>query len=86
MNLENYKCDGQMNIFDFLPKNEPIFPVKISGLLDDAYCPKCGYPFDELKGQVDCERCPECKIRVDWSPWHMSNDKEETHGEKACDL
>lgn len=76
MNLEKYECDGQMNIFDFIPKNEPIFPVNIMGICDDAYCPKCGYSFwDE---EADCERCPVCHIRVDWSPWHRMNDEEES--------
>ena len=63
MSLENYECDGQMNIFDFLPKNEPIFDVDIRGLCDDAYCPKCGYGFKEWQGEVDSERCPECECR-----------------------
>lgn len=78
-NLENYECDGQMTIYDFIPKTEPVFPLKIKGLMDDAYCPKCGYPFNELK-EKDCKRCPCCKIRVDWSPWHKLNDEEETNG------
>ena len=80
MNLENYECDGQMTIFDFIKKNEPIFPVVIKGICDDAYCPKCGYEFwtEPSRNEADCERCPDCGIRVDWSPWHMLNDKEET--------
>lgn len=65
-----------MNIFDFIPKNEPIFPLKIKGICDDGYCPKCGYQFDDLT-EKDCERCPECHIKVDWSPWHRVNDEEE---------
>ena len=75
MNLDKYECDGQMNIFDFFPRKEPIFPVDIRGMLDDAYCPKCQYSFDDK--ETDCERCPKCGLRVDWSPWHRCNDMEE---------
>ncbi len=63
------RCNGSSE-----PKKEKVYDVDIRGLLDDAFCPKCGYPFDEFKGQVDCERCPECGIRVDWTHWHRMND------------
>lgn len=70
---EKYECDGQMNIYDFIPKKEPVFKVNIKGLCDDAYCPKCNYPFNETK-ELDCERCPICQTKVDWTPWHNLND------------
>lgn len=74
MSLDNYRCDGQMHIFDFISEKEPIYPLEIKGLCDDGYCPKCGYPFDEYK-ELDCERCPECGVKVDWRPWHRLNDQ-----------
>lgn len=73
MKLDNYECDGQMNIFDFISTKEPIFAVDIRGICDDAYCPKCNYPLDATK-ELDCERCPDCRIKIDWSPWHKMND------------
>lgn len=72
--MKHYECDGQMNIFEFL-KSERIHPVEIKGLCDDAYCPECGYEFWETR-EMDCERCPVCGTRVDWTPWHMANDEE----------
>lgn len=50
-------------------------PVIIKGLCDDAYCPECNYPFDEVT-EKDCQRCPVCGIGVDWGPWHIANDSE----------
>ena len=54
---------------------EKIYPVEVKGLMDDAYCPKCGYCFNEIK-ELDCKICPVCKTRVDWKPWHDRNDEE----------
>ena len=62
-------------------KQEPhIYPLEIKGICDDPYCPQCGYAFETIKTcknyEVDCERCPECHVKVDWSPWHRKNDEE----------
>lgn len=74
--LDNYECEGQLTINDYLREhNAKIYQVEIKGLCDDAYCPKCGYEFWETK-ELDCERCPKCGIRVDWKPWHNANDNE----------
>lgn len=64
---------------DALPA-EKIHPVDIYGICDDAYCPECHSPLDDLK-ILDCERCPWCGIRIDWTPWHRMNDPEEDAGE-----
>lgn len=55
---------------------EKVYPVDIMGLCDDAYCPKCGRELDDLRIK-DCERCPDCHVRIDWTPWHRANDPEE---------
>lgn len=71
--LEHYECDGQMNIYDWMAEVNKIHPVKVKGLMDDAYCPKCDYCLDELK-ELDCEECPSCGTKIDWAPWHRAND------------
>ena len=68
----------QITIYEYLESLKPR-PVKIMGLCDDAYCPECGYSLDEIR-QLDCERCPWCGLRIDWTPWHRANDEEETDG------
>lgn len=60
----------QLSLFD-----EPK-PLKIKGLMDDGFCPVCGYSFDELV-ELDLNRCPNCLTRVDWSTWHLLNDRTE---------
>lgn len=59
---------------------EKVYPLDIRGICDDPYCPQCGYPFETIKTcknyEVDCERCPECHVKVDWTPWHRLNDEE----------
>lgn len=65
---------GQISIAEYLFKQNQPQPVVIKGLCDDAYCPECGAELDELK-ILDCERCPECRIKLDWTPWHRNNDK-----------
>lgn len=59
---------------------EKVYPLDIIGICDDPYCPQCGYPFETIKTcknyEVDCERCPECHVKVDWTPWHRLNDEE----------
>lgn len=56
---------------------EPIkvYEVDIRGICDDAYCPKCGYAFKDWLGEIDID-CPECKIKLDWTRWHMLNDED----------
>ena len=49
--------DGQYSLFDKRP-------LDIKGLLDDGYCPVCGYSFDELNGELDLERCPNCGAKM----------------------
>lgn len=85
--LQNYECEGQLSIFDipikapehFMnPPEEPIYKLDIKGICDDPYCPQCGYEFETTRTcknyEVDCERCPECHVKVDWEPWHRLND------------
>lgn len=57
---------------------EPAVPIDVRGLMDDPYCPKCGRGFwtETKKSEVDCERCPDCGTRLDWTPWHRLNDEE----------
>ena len=59
---------------------EKVYPVDIMGICDDPFCPQCGYAFETTRTsknyEVDCERCPECHIKVDWTPWHRRNDDE----------
>ena len=65
----------QTSLFD-QPK-----PLSIRGLLDDGYCPVCGYSFDEYGGELDLDRGPNCLTRVDWSMGHKLNDREvNNHG------
>ena len=60
---------------------EKVYPLDIKGICDDPFCPQCGYAFETTKTcknyEVDCERCPECHVKVDWTPWHRSNDEVE---------
>lgn len=85
--LKDYECEGQLSIFDipikepelFMnPPEEPIYKLDIKGICDDPYCPQCGYEFETTRTcknyEVDCERCPECHVKVDWGPWHRLND------------
>lgn len=73
--LQNYECEGQLSIFDI---QEPIYKLDIKGICDDPFCPQCGYEFKTIRTcknyEVDCERCPECHVKVDWTPWHRLND------------
>lgn len=69
-----YGCDGISYWCKRYDKDYPK-PVDIRGICDDAYCPECGYGLNELK-ELDCERCPECHTRIDWTPWHRMNDEE----------
>lgn len=58
-----------------------IYSLDIKGICDDPYCPQCGYAFETTRTsknyEVDCERCPECHVKVDWTPWHRRNDEVE---------
>ena len=71
--FENYECENQISIFEYLEEKEKRHMVDIKGLCDDAFCPNCGYWFDELK-EKDCDCCPKCGILVDWKRWHDCND------------
>ena len=92
-NKENWSCcpahleDGQIIAMDVpwdIPRpkwkywrlKEKVYPVDIMGICDDAYCPKCGRELDDLRIK-DCERCPDCHVRIDWTPWHRANPEEE---------
>lgn len=58
--------------------HEPIvYDIDIRGLCDDPYCPQCGRGFwtEKNHSEVDCERCPDCQIRLDWTRWHKINDE-----------
>lgn len=54
-----------------------IYALDIKGICDDAYCPQCGYFFTTWgqDNEIDCERCPECHVKVDWTLWHRINDE-----------
>lgn len=73
MKLDNYECDGQMDIYDYLKEQNKVYQVDIIGLCDDAVCPKCGYEFLDPK-ENDLPECPVCKTKVDWTRWHLLND------------
>ena len=75
----DYICDGQISISEYLAERDSIiYDLDIRGLCDDPYCPKCGYAFWTYgpNNEIDCERCPKCKIRVKWDGWHRANDDE----------
>lgn len=62
--------DGQLSIFDYIPKEEPK-KIVIAGLCDDAYCPKCDYGFIT----ADLTKCPNCGQPIfGWDIWHKLND------------
>jgi len=65
--------------WEYWSLKEKVYPVEVKGLMDDAYCPKCGYCFNEIK-EKDCDKCPVCKTRVNWKPWHDRNDEEDLNG------
>lgn len=71
--FENYECDGQISMFDYLKELDRVYPVEIKGLCNDAYCPKCNYALMPFK-ENDLERCPHCGTKLDWQPWHRMND------------
>lgn len=68
------QIEGQMSISDYMARLQP-HEVDIRGLCDDAYCPECGVCLDDFEYK-DCEKCPYCGLRIDWTPWHRLNDKE----------
>lgn len=74
------RCNGSQEPEPFMnPPEEPIYPLDIKGICDDAYCPQCGYFFTTWgqDNEIDFERCPECHVKVDWTLWHRINDKED---------
>lgn len=56
---------------------QKVYPLDIRGLCDDPYCPKCDYAFITYGSQkeIDCDCCPKCGIKVDWTHWHRMNDE-----------
>ena len=73
--FENYECEGQMTIDDYL-RDEPVYDVDVVGMLDDPVCPQCGYYFETVSyaSEVDCERCPRCHIKIKWDHYHNMED------------
>lgn len=69
---------GQISIFEYIAEKDRSHELEIKGLCDDPYCPECGYEFWTCSNnsEIDCERCPSCGIRVDWTRWHRINDEE----------
>lgn len=68
---ENYECDGQMDIFNYLGNPERAMLVDVRGLLDNPYCPKCERPLSEE--DIDAVVCPECGQRLNWDKFHILN-------------
>ena len=80
---DNYECDGQMSLNDWLSDRDKVREVGIIGLCDDPICSNCGYEFRmiednryHLKNEIDIDRCPRCKCKLDWSRWHRINEEE----------
>jgi len=69
-NLENYECDGQMNLADYMDNK---FPVIIKGMMDDPYCPRCNC---QVYDDIDEGKCHYCKLKLDFTPWYNANVKE----------
>ena len=69
------RCNGSEEPRPFM--NEPVYDLDIRGICDDPYCPECDYGFITYgsKNEVDCERCPYCNVKVDWTRWHLFNDE-----------
>lgn len=98
--LEHYECEGQISISDWIADRDKIREVDVIGLLDDPVCPECGYYFCDydnkrmgIINELDSERCPCCRVRLDWTRYHRINDNEELggipldelkEGEKRC--
>ena len=81
---DDYECDGQMSLNDWLSDRDKIREVGIIDLCDDPICSNCGYEFNmiedkryNIKSEIDCERCAKCKVRLDWRRWHRCNDEGE---------
>lgn len=80
---DNYECDGQMNLNDWISDRDKVREVGIIGLCDDPICSNCGYEFRmiddnryNLKNEIDIDRCPRCKCKLDWTRWHRINEGE----------
>ena len=73
---------GQISISDYISdRDSVIYSVDIIGLMDDPICPNCDHEFNimdiprfHIKNEIDIERCPCCKVRLDWTRWHQIND------------
>lgn len=73
MKKQETQVQGQMSFYDYIDRTTKAHDVKIKGLCDDAYCPECDYPLDEVK-ELDCEVCPRCGLKISWARWHKAND------------
>lgn len=61
----------QMTIYDFLPDPNVTLEVDVRGIMDDAYCPRCG---DMIPDKcIDATKCPECGQKITWGLWHRLN-------------
>ena len=49
------------------------FLISISQKVSKAMS-KCIY---DLSNEIDIDRCPRCKCKLDWSRWHRCNDEGE---------
>lgn len=68
------KCKVKKELVCMWLRRDKVFDVDIRGIMDDAYCPACGYIFDEYK-ELDCKACPVCGLLVKWDRWHRHNDE-----------
>ena len=69
--MKRQQLPGQIELFG---DKAVVHEMDIRGLMDDGYCPCCGYLFDEYK-ELDCPECPECGILISWTRWHRKNDE-----------
>lgn len=80
---DTHEYDGQMSLNDWIADRDKVREVGIIGLCDDPICSNCGYEFRmiedkryHLKNEIDIDRCPKCKCKLDWSRWHRINEEE----------
>lgn len=79
----NVPFDIPRPVWKYWRLKEKVHDLDIRGICDDPYCPQCGRGFwtEKKKSEIDCERCPDCHIRISWRRWHLMNDEEdETDG------
>lgn len=46
---DNYECDGQMSLNDWLSDRDKVREVGIIDLCDDPICSNCGYEFNMIE-------------------------------------